>query len=241
MVGSYYSFPCSILSTGKDYKTSQRYHDVLTTSKRVSLRSMDSFQRLTLESPSLWHRSLAPKSWALLKDLALYDNENWNDPRDFTKPVKAISLPQDVPSTSDRRLIKIENQVQRLMETHLAPTNPTQETPQGQMNFTSTNDPTREELRGKGIKSPSKSLSPKYLSQSSLAEKNRNPSSSKRVYFVNSIVILTKEERNVKTSTTKYEDHKTTMESEEEFEEETEDEIKEEEEDIPKYLTLSQL
>ncbi|GJT63535.1 hypothetical protein Tco_1007068 [Tanacetum coccineum] len=29
-------------------------------------------------------------------DLALYDNESWNDPSDFTKPVKAIALPQDV-------------------------------------------------------------------------------------------------------------------------------------------------
>ncbi|GKB10919.1 hypothetical protein Tco_0844842 [Tanacetum coccineum] len=58
---------------------------------------------------------------ALLEDLALYDNESWNNPRDFAKPVKAISLPQDVPSTSDRRLIELENQVQRLMEAHLAP------------------------------------------------------------------------------------------------------------------------
>nr|GEX32887.1 retrotransposon Orf1 [Tanacetum cinerariifolium] len=49
-----------------------------------------------------------------------------NDPRDFTKPVKAIALPQDVLSTSDRRLIKLENQVQRLMEAHLALTQPTQ-------------------------------------------------------------------------------------------------------------------
>ncbi|GJT06165.1 MAK10-like protein [Tanacetum coccineum] len=68
----------------------------------------------------------AEESWALLEDLALYDNESWNDPRDFAKPVKAISLPQDVPSTSDRRLIELENQVQRLMEAHLAPTQPTQ-------------------------------------------------------------------------------------------------------------------
>ncbi|GJU07621.1 MAK10-like protein [Tanacetum coccineum] len=68
----------------------------------------------------------AKESWALLEDLALYDNESWNDPRDFAKPVKAISLPQDVPSTSDRRLIELENQVQRLMEAHLAPTQPTQ-------------------------------------------------------------------------------------------------------------------
>ncbi|GJX29366.1 hypothetical protein Tco_0237445 [Tanacetum coccineum] len=49
----------------------------------------------------------AEESWALLEDLILYDNEN-------------------VPSTSDRRLIKLENQVQRLMEAHLAPTQLTQ-------------------------------------------------------------------------------------------------------------------
>ncbi|GKF20392.1 hypothetical protein Tco_0069030 [Tanacetum coccineum] len=61
------------------------------------------------------------ESWALLEDLALYDNESWNDPRDFAKPVKAISLSQDVPSTSDRSLIELGNQVQRLMEAHLAP------------------------------------------------------------------------------------------------------------------------
>nr|GEY24864.1 zinc finger BED domain-containing protein RICESLEEPER 2 [Tanacetum cinerariifolium] len=36
------------------------------------------------------------ESWALLEDLALYDNKSWNDPRDFDKPVKAISMPQDV-------------------------------------------------------------------------------------------------------------------------------------------------
>ncbi|GJV07622.1 MAK10-like protein [Tanacetum coccineum] len=61
------------------------------------------------------------ESRALLEDLAHYDNESWNDPRDFAKPVKAIYLPQDVPSTSDRRLIELENQVQRLMKAHLAP------------------------------------------------------------------------------------------------------------------------
>ncbi|GJS16368.1 MAK10-like protein [Tanacetum coccineum] len=59
-------------------------------------------------------------SEALSKDLALYDNESWNDPRDFAKSVKAISLPQDVPSTFDRRLIE------RLMEAHLAPKQPIQ-------------------------------------------------------------------------------------------------------------------
>ncbi|GJS63497.1 MAK10-like protein [Tanacetum coccineum] len=68
----------------------------------------------------------AKESWALLEDLSLYDNKSWNDPRDFAKPVKAIALPQDVSSTSDRRLIELENQVQRLMEAHLATTQPTQ-------------------------------------------------------------------------------------------------------------------
>nr|GFB68815.1 uncharacterized mitochondrial protein AtMg00810-like [Tanacetum cinerariifolium] len=57
------------------------------------------------------HDRNAEESWALLEDLALYDNGSWNDPRDFAKSVKAISLPQDVPSTSDHRLIELESQV----------------------------------------------------------------------------------------------------------------------------------
>ncbi|GJR73763.1 hypothetical protein Tco_0086128 [Tanacetum coccineum] len=53
-------------------------------------------------------------------------NRPVNDPRDFAKPIKAIALPQDVPSTSDGRLIELKNQVQRLMEAHLALKQPTQ-------------------------------------------------------------------------------------------------------------------
>ncbi|GKB65654.1 hypothetical protein Tco_0921840, partial [Tanacetum coccineum] len=68
----------------------------------------------------------AKESWALLEDLALYDNESWNDLKDFAKPVKAISLSQDVPSTSDLSLIELKNQVQCLMEAHLAPKKPIQ-------------------------------------------------------------------------------------------------------------------
>ncbi|GKC34002.1 hypothetical protein Tco_1046386 [Tanacetum coccineum] len=68
----------------------------------------------------------AKESWALLEDLTFYDNESWNDPRDFAKPVKAIALPQGVLSTSDRSIIELENRVQRLMEAHLASTQPTQ-------------------------------------------------------------------------------------------------------------------
>ncbi|GJS79822.1 hypothetical protein Tco_0729703 [Tanacetum coccineum] len=86
--------------------------------------------------------------------------------------------------------------------------------PTTQMNFMSTDYPTKEELRSMGIKSPSKLLSLKYLSQSSVIEQNKNPSSPKRVHFVNSIVILNKEN-----------------EAEEEVKEETEGETEEEEED----------
>ncbi|GJW67677.1 hypothetical protein Tco_0122101 [Tanacetum coccineum] len=48
----------------------------------------------------------------------------------------------------------------------------------------------KEELRKKGIKSPSKLFSPKYLSPASIKELNKNPSAPKRVRFINSIVIL---------------------------------------------------
>ncbi|GKA70334.1 hypothetical protein Tco_0776398, partial [Tanacetum coccineum] len=53
------------------------------------------------------HDLNAEESWALLEDLALYDNESWSNPRDFVKPVKAITLPRDVPSTSDSHLIEL--------------------------------------------------------------------------------------------------------------------------------------
>ncbi|GJX03049.1 hypothetical protein Tco_0188965 [Tanacetum coccineum] len=76
MGGSYYSFPCSILSTRKDHKTPR----TIDQSAGGKLRDRN-----------------AKETWALLEDLALYDNESWNDPKDFAKPVKAISLPQDVP------------------------------------------------------------------------------------------------------------------------------------------------
>ncbi|GJV31757.1 hypothetical protein Tco_1392157 [Tanacetum coccineum] len=100
---------------------------------------MDSFQGLTPKVPhhgiDLWHQvqifydhvnqatrhaidhsaggklcdKSAEESWELIEDLALDENESWNDPRDFAKPVKEISLPQDVPITSDCRLIELEN------------------------------------------------------------------------------------------------------------------------------------
>nr|GEU47347.1 protein kinase-like domain, concanavalin A-like lectin/glucanase domain protein [Tanacetum cinerariifolium] len=51
----------------------------------------------------------------------------------------------------------------------------------------------REELRKKGFKSLSMLFSLKYLSLSSIKELNKNSSAPKRVYFVNSIVIFSKD------------------------------------------------
>ncbi|GJT44567.1 hypothetical protein Tco_0953282 [Tanacetum coccineum] len=47
----------------------------------------------------------------------------------------------------------------------------------------------------KGIKSPSKLLSPKYQYQSSLGEQNKNSTSPKRVHFVNTIIVLSKDDK----------------------------------------------
>nr|GEU92831.1 reverse transcriptase domain-containing protein [Tanacetum cinerariifolium] len=58
-----------------------------------------------------------------------HNRKDWNEEpqkRDFANSVKAIALPQDVLSTSDRPLIELENQVQHLMEAYFAPTQPTQ-------------------------------------------------------------------------------------------------------------------
>ncbi|GJZ16033.1 MAK10-like protein [Tanacetum coccineum] len=54
------------------------------------------------------------ESWALLEDLALYDNESWNEPRDFAKLVKAIFMPHDVPNASDRIVRNVEVHVGKL-------------------------------------------------------------------------------------------------------------------------------
>ncbi|GJY27921.1 MAK10-like protein [Tanacetum coccineum] len=62
------------------------------------------------------HGESLSEAWTRFKDLLQkvphHGIDLWlqNDPRDFTKPVKAIALPQDVSSTSDRRLIELENQ-----------------------------------------------------------------------------------------------------------------------------------
>ncbi|GKA41932.1 hypothetical protein Tco_0734592 [Tanacetum coccineum] len=57
------------------------------------------FQFFLRDQASNWLECLPAGSISIpsQEDLAIYDNESWNDPKDFAKPVKAISLPQDVP------------------------------------------------------------------------------------------------------------------------------------------------
>ncbi|GKE51867.1 hypothetical protein Tco_1487023 [Tanacetum coccineum] len=58
----------------------------------------------------------AEESWEIIENLALYDHEGWDDPRDFTKPVKAISFPQNTPKMPDRRLLELEDQISYLLK-----------------------------------------------------------------------------------------------------------------------------
>ncbi|GJR61837.1 MAK10-like protein [Tanacetum coccineum] len=98
---------------------------------QFSLRDQASnwLERLPAGSISTWEdlttRFLAlffpPRRNAKLRNDILMTNHQSIDWWDFAKPVKEISLPQVVLSTSDRHLIELENQVQRLMEAHVAP------------------------------------------------------------------------------------------------------------------------
>ncbi|GJV31982.1 MAK10-like protein [Tanacetum coccineum] len=92
-------------------RTTKLYNDILMFQQHHGeslseawTRLKDLLQKVPHHGIDLWLQLCdlnAKESWAFLEDLALYDNKNWNDPRDLAKPVKAIALPQDVLSTSD--------------------------------------------------------------------------------------------------------------------------------------------
>ncbi|GKD45296.1 MAK10-like protein, partial [Tanacetum coccineum] len=85
-----------------------RYKDLL---QKVPHHGIDIWLQV-----QIFYDHINPATWRTINQAA----------DDFAKPAKAISLPQDVPSTSDRHLIELENQVQRLTEAHLAPKSPVQ-------------------------------------------------------------------------------------------------------------------
>nr|GEV29413.1 MAK10-like protein [Tanacetum cinerariifolium] len=63
-----------------------------------------------------FHDKNADESWEIIRNLALYDHEGWNDSKEFVKPVKAISTPQSTSKTPDRRLLELEDQINFLLK-----------------------------------------------------------------------------------------------------------------------------
>ncbi|GKC42549.1 hypothetical protein Tco_1060271 [Tanacetum coccineum] len=164
----------------------------------------------------------------------------------ISRPV-AISLPQEVPSTSNRRLIELENQVQRLMEADLAPKSSVQvnkiislckicsgphdtqycmENPkQAFVDYVSS---CIDEAGGKWytFKPEQNNLGDTYNPSWKSHPNLRNSSSPKRVYFINSIPILNKEDEprdaGIVKPDTKNDDHDIIVKVENESEEEKE-------------------
>ncbi|GJV75195.1 hypothetical protein Tco_1506779 [Tanacetum coccineum] len=100
------------LCSNKDLLTKGPHHDIdLWLQVQIFYDHVNPVTRQTIDQSvgDKLRDKNAKESWALLEDLALYDNKSWNDPSDFAKPIKAISLPQDVPSTSDRRLVELKS------------------------------------------------------------------------------------------------------------------------------------
>ncbi|GJU06284.1 hypothetical protein Tco_1122714 [Tanacetum coccineum] len=58
----------------------------------------------------------ANESWEIIENLALYDHEGWYEIKEFVKPAKAISTPQGIPKTPDRRLLDLEDQINFLLK-----------------------------------------------------------------------------------------------------------------------------
>nr|GEV75093.1 MAK10-like protein [Tanacetum cinerariifolium] len=56
------------------------------------------------------------ESWEIIKNLALYDHEGWNDTKVFAKPVKAISTLHGTSKIPDRRLLELEDQINFLLK-----------------------------------------------------------------------------------------------------------------------------
>ncbi|GKB85245.1 hypothetical protein Tco_0957517 [Tanacetum coccineum] len=75
------------------------------------------------------------ESWEIIENLTLYDHEGWDETKEFVKPVKAISTPQGIPKTPDRRLLELEDQINFLQKgSRPTPTSSSAHTPQAYVN-----------------------------------------------------------------------------------------------------------
>nr|GEY36560.1 copia protein [Tanacetum cinerariifolium] len=130
---------CDIIGTLMDIKDKLNFDQIETLAAAMKYRSMiGALMYLTSSRPDIAHATCPEPDGStqghshdrleVLSDDGNPSGANIKQAlgRDIAKPVKPISLAQDVLSTSDHRLIELENQVQCLMEAHLAPTQPTQ-------------------------------------------------------------------------------------------------------------------
>nr|GEV72547.1 hypothetical protein [Tanacetum cinerariifolium] len=169
-------------------------------------------------------------------------NRLGNDPWDFAKLVKEIALPQAVTSTSDHRIIELENQVQRLMETYLAPTQHTQDDMIGKINLLW--KIVSEKLNALSTpKNTRNSIAPKALQQSVTSKgKNLGKKESKAHQREKEAKEQGKEEDEMGTAEEVeelFEDEESEMETEEKVEEVFDDETGEEEDADTKYYKSS--
>ncbi|GJU42461.1 zinc finger, CCHC-type containing protein [Tanacetum coccineum] len=56
------------------------------------------------------------ESWEIIENLTLYDHKGWDETKEFVKPIKAISTPQGIPKTPDRRLLELDDQINFLLK-----------------------------------------------------------------------------------------------------------------------------
>ncbi|GJT97413.1 MAK10-like protein [Tanacetum coccineum] len=86
------------------------------------------------------------ESWEFIENLALYDHEGWDETKEFIRPVKAISTPQGVSKTPDRRLLELEDQINLLLKgSRPVPTSSSARTPQAYANAVHLNSRTHDQ------------------------------------------------------------------------------------------------
>nr|GEW04977.1 hypothetical protein [Tanacetum cinerariifolium] len=78
--------PAGSITTWEDLTTHlfAQFFPSGTTTKLFTRRTINQLVSVKLRDRNV------KESWALLEDLALYDNESWNNPRDFAKLVKSL-------------------------------------------------------------------------------------------------------------------------------------------------------
>ncbi|GJW49614.1 reverse transcriptase domain-containing protein [Tanacetum coccineum] len=91
------------------------------------------------------------ESWEIIENCALYDHEGWDETKEFVKLVKAISIPQGISKTPDRRLLELEDQINFLLKgSRPTPTSSSAHTPQAYVNAVHPN--TRPQNQNKPLK-----------------------------------------------------------------------------------------